>query len=302
MIAGAYALAILLALGAAIASAIHHLFIRSGTERGTPADAFFVVVSISTLSLVPVVAIAYYPDYGLTARAWVAFIAAGLVGTMCGMILLYVSIQRIGASRTTPIMASHALFATILGVLLLGETLNRMHAAGVLLMVIGIAVIARETRTENLGNLSRRELVFSLSFAFGAAIAFAWEPIFANFGFAEGTPAIVGATIKTSAAWLGYTLYLRYRNALPAVSRIRRTDLRWYVLAGIAYTLFLLGYYLGLELAPVSVVVPIVITSTLWVVVLSAFVMPQHLERVTWRLAGAASLVVIGAILVTVFA
>lgn len=302
MLSGTHTLAILLAFGSSIAVATHNLFVRGGTERGTPADAYFIVVSISTLVLVPLVALTYYPDYGLTVVAVLSFVGAGIVGALFGMMMLYVSIERIGAGRTTPIMASQALFATILGVMLLGETLNAAHAAGVVLMVIGIAVIARETSTENPDNLSRRELWLSLSFALGAAIAFGWEPIFANFGFAEGTPAMVGAAVKTTAAWLGFTLYMRYRNGLARITRIRKSDMRWYILAGIAYTLFMIGYYLGLEIAPVSVVVPIIITSTLWVVVLSALVMPQRLERVTWRLAGAATLVVIGAILVTTFA
>lgn len=302
MLSGGHILAIVLAFGASIAVATHNLFVRSGTEHGTPADAYFVVVSISTVVLVPIVGVIYYPNYGLTLVAGLSFISAGLVGALFGMLMLYVSIERIGAGRTTPIMASQALFATILGVLILGETLNAAHAAGVLLMVIGIAVIARETSTENPDNLSRRDLLFSLSFAFGAAIAFGWEPIFANFGFAEGTPAMVGAAVKTTAAWLGFTLYLRYRRGLAHLSRIRSDDLRWYMLAGIAYTLFMIGYYFGLEIAPVSLVVPIIITSTLWVVVLSALVMPQRLERVTWRLGAAATLVVIGAILVTTFA
>ena len=302
MFAGPYLVAILLAFGAAFAAASHNLFIRFGTERGTTHDAFFVVMTISTLVLVPVVLILEYPSYGVTPISWVAFLAAGLFGTLFGMICLYGGIKTIGASRTTPIVASNALVATVLGVLLLGETITWIHAVGILLIVIGIGVIGWETSHDNPDNLSRRALLLSLTLPFAAAFAFGWEPIFANFGFAEGTPATVGLAIKTAVAWAGFVVYLRLKGALPRPTSMHSSDLRWYVLAGIANTLFLLGYYLGLEIAPVNVVVPIIITNSLFVVVLSALVMPQRLERVTWRLIAAACVVVIGAMIVTAFA
>lgn len=68
------------------------------------------------LVLVPLVGIAYYPDYGLTKTSLLSFTAAGLSGTMLGRVFLYASIDRIGASRTAPIIASWALIASVLGV------------------------------------------------------------------------------------------------------------------------------------------------------------------------------------------
>lgn len=302
MLGGTYAVAILLAFGAAIAAASHNLFIRVGTDRGTIYDAFFVVMTISTLVLVPVIFLGYYPDFGLTAVSWVSFLTAGLFGTLFGMVCLYGSIERIGASRTTPIVASSALMATLLGVVLLGETVTEIHALGIVLIVVGVGAIGWETSAENPEGLSRRELLLSFTLPLAAAVAFGTEPILANYGFAEGTPAPVGLAIKTGAAWAGFVFYLRWKNALPRLGRLPSTDLRWYALAGIANTLFLIGYYIGLELAPVNVVVPIIITNALFVIVLSALFMPRRLERVTWRLVAAALVVVVGAMIVTVYA
>lgn len=294
-----HVVAILFSLGAAVAAASNQLFVRIGTEEGEAYDAVFVVMVVNLVVLVPLVLLFYYPEYGLTRRSWLSFMAAGVLGTLLGRLFLYSSIDRIGASRTSPIVSSNALVATILGVVVLGESLSLIHAVGIVLIVGGVAAIAWETSHENPDDLSRRELAIGLSIPVGAALAFGWEPIYANFGFAEGTPAPVGLVVKTVAATLGFTAYLRWRNALPDPAVFYTSNIRWFVLAGIANTLFLLGYYAALAIAPVNVVVPIIITQTLFVVVLSALVMPERLERVTWKLVAAAMTVVAGALIVT---
>lgn len=293
-------IAIFLALGSAIALASQSLFIRIGTQRGKSLNAVFVVILVNLIVLFPLVSILYYPDYGLTHVSWLSFVVAGMFGTMLGRVLKFTSISRIGASRTEPITASNALFATVLGMVLLGETLTVIHGVGVVLIVVGVAAIAWETSHENPDDLPLRELAVGLLIPLGAALAYAIEPIFANFGFDEGTPALVGLLVKTVAASLAFTLYLRWRGSLPGPAELRSNDTRWFAFAGVANTVFLLGYYGALSIAPVSVVVPIIITSTLFVVILSALFMPQRLERVTWRLAMAAATVVIGVLVITI--
>ncbi|QLG64272.1 GRP family sugar transporter [Halorarum salinum] len=294
-------LAVFLTLGAALAVAAQNLFVRKGTDGGAALDAVVVVIGVNVLVLLPSVAVLYYPDYGLTRTSWLSFAVAGLVGTLLGRVLSYTSIERIGASRTAPIVAGWALVSTVFGVVLLDETLTPVHAVGIVLVVAGILVIAWETNQENPEGLSRRELSIGLLIPVAAAFAYGLEPIFAKFGFAEGTPAAVGLVVKTAAAILGFTLYLRWRGRLPGRTVLRTRNARWFVLAGLANTAFLVGYYAALEIAPVSVVTPIVITNTLFVVALSALFMPKRLERVTPTLAVAATGVVLGVGLITAF-
>lgn len=300
MVALTAGVAVVLAIGAALAAAGNQLCIRVGTQRGHAHHAVLVVMAVNLLVLVPLAAIVYYPSYGLTPRSAVSFAAAGVLGTLLGRLSLYTSIGRIGASRTAPIVSSNALVATVLGVAVLGETLTARHAAGVLLIVAGVAAIAWETSHENPDDLSRRELAVGLAIPLVGALAFGWEPIYASFGFAEGTPAPVGVVVKTAAAALGFTLYLRWRGALPGAGLLRTSDVRWFVLAGLANTAFLLGYYVALSVAPVGVVLPLINTQTMFVVVLSALVMPERLEVVTWKLVAGALAVVVGAVLVSV--
>ncbi|MFC4440395.1 MULTISPECIES: hypothetical protein [Natrialbaceae] len=50
-----------------------------------------------------------------------------------------------------------------------------------------------------------------------------------------------------------------------------------------------------------SIVAPIVITNTLFVILLSILFMPTRLEKVTWRLVAAATVVFVGVFLITLF-
>lgn len=294
-------LAVLLALGAAVASACQSLFIRIGTDEGEVFDALLIVMIVNVVVLLPAILMVYYPEYGLTPLSWVAFLIAGLLGTLLGRLFFYMSIERIGASRTSPIVASWALVATILGVVLLDESLSAVHSVGIILVVFGVSAIAWETSQENPGNLSKRALLRGLFVPLAAALAIGLEPIFANVGFSTGTPAPVGLGIKTVFATLGFALYLHRRDAFPRRETLRSIEVRWFVAAGVANTLFLVGYYIALALAPVNVVAPVIITNTLFVVLLSAAFMPQRLETVTWRLGCAAVIVVVGVMLITAF-
>lgn len=289
-----------LAIGAAVCSAVSNLAVRKGTEHGRTYDAVLVVAVSNVAILLPIAAAVYYPDYGLTRTSLLSFVVAGVLGTLIGRALMFTSIDRIGASRTAPIIASWALISTVLGVIFLDETLSLTHGVGVVLVVTGIAVIAWKTSNDNPEDLSRRELLVGLSIPFLAAVAVGWEPIFANVGFDEGTPALVGLVIKSIAATIGIGGYLWWRGQLPTPSALDTANTRWFVVAGVTNTLFLLGYYVALTIAPVNVVSPLVVTNTLFVVVLSALFMPERLERVSWQIVAAALVVVTGVVLITV--
>lgn len=292
-------LGVALALLAALALAGQAVFIRLGTERGTSGDALVVVLATNVVAFVPLAAAAAYPDYGLTPRAVAAFVAAGIVGTLLGRAFFYAGIERIGASRAEPIKASMPLHSAVLAVLLLGETLTPVHLAGILLVVAGVAIISWESANSR-ATLDAEGLPYrSLALPLVGAFLFGVEPVFAKVGLAEGTPVLVGLSIKTVSAGLGFVAYLWWRGALPSRSQLVDGDLHWTVAAGVANTGFLLAYYTALGVAPVVLVVPIMQTSPLVVAGVSVLFL-QRLEHVTPRLVAGSLVVVAGAVTVTV--
>ena len=287
----------LAALAAALL-AVQNLSIRLATDGGSVGDAVVVVMVTNLVLVVPPAAIIYYPEYGLSWGGTGAFAAAGVVGLLLGRICLYAGIGAIGASRTTPVVSASTLVSTVLAVWLLGESLTVAHVVGIVLIVGGVAVISWVTAADDGSGPSLREVGLSLLFPLAAALFIGIEPILVRIGLDLGTPILVGLAVMMTAAFVSYVAYRKLRGA--AFARLtQRTHLRWYLLAGVASTAGLVAYFAALESAPVVLVIPIIHTAPLVVIALSAVLLPRRLERVTWPLVAAATVVVIGASLVS---
>jgi len=286
-----------LAVAAALFLAVQVVCVRVGTDSGRSNDALIVVLLVNVAVFVPVALVAGYPDYRITTRALVAFAAAGLVGTMLGRAFEYAGIERIGASRSEPIKASQPLHAALLAVFLLGETLTELGALGIVLVVVGIGFVSWESASSRAGFEAVPWSYLALPLA--SAFLYGVEPIFAKFGFAEGTSIYVGLGIKTVTATVAFYAYLRYRDALPGSVALRSGNTKWYLAAGLANSAFLLSYYAALAVAPVVLVQPVLQTSPLFVIGLSVLFL-RRLERVTLRLVLAAAVVAVGAGLVSI--
>lgn len=288
-----------LALLAAVAISTSVLCVRVGADLGASTDAVIVVLLLNVLIVLPLAFLFEAPISAVADPDPVAiasFAMAGLVGTLIGRMFYYASIDRVGASRSEPIKASQPIYATIIAVLLLGETLTAEHFVGILLVVGGVGAISWETASNSRETSGH---AYDLLFLFAASFFYGVEPVFAKVGFETGTSVLVGLSIKTVVATVGFLGYVWWRNAMPGWSNIFSNSLHWYVLAGIGNTTFLLAYYAALEIAPVVLVVPIMQISPLIVAVLS-FAFLKRLENVTLPLVLSAVVVVVGAVLVSV--
>lgn len=297
---GAPGFGIALAVLAAAMLASQAVFVRVGTRAGSVVEALLVVLLTNLVLIALPTLVRFYPDYQLTSVSVAVFVGAGLTGTVLARSLYYLSIDRLGASRTEPIKSSQPLHATVVAVLVLGERVGVPHFLGILAIIVGIGVLSLETTDgpalPDTEQLRPRDLLLPL----GAAFFFGVEPTFVKLGFQEGTPILVGLSLKILAATTGFVLYLRVTRALPSVENLVRHTDRWFLLAGVVNSVFLYAYFAALDVAPVVVVVPIVQSSPLLVAGIS-YVFLTDVERVTRRTATATVLVVLGAVTITLF-
>jgi len=294
-------LGVLLAGLAAVGFAGQFLCIRLGTDDGEVSDAVLVVLFCNVGFVVPPVLVLYPPPYAalFTPTSVLSFAAAGVAGMLIARVLMFESIERIGANLTSPVISANVLFATVFAVVLLGERVTGLLLAGIVLVVVGIAVVSWETAAETGNGGSLRETGAALALPLGAALCIGIEPIFVSVGLAEGTAILPGLAVMASAGTVGYVGYLAWSGSLGPVPVWRRST-AWYVGGGISTTLAFVAYFAALELAPVVVVMPLLQLTPLLVVALSALFLPRRLERVTWRVGVAAAVVVVGATLVSV--
>lgn len=293
---------IVLSVFGTVAWAGHYLFIRVGLDNGNVTNAVTVAMLINLIVFVPVVLVWYYPEYGLTPLALAMFVLAGVGSGLFGRLSQFLSTQRVGASRTSPIVASAGLFSTLLAVVVLEERLTSLHFAGILLIVVGVMITSWETSRDPDRERSLRDLGPALALPLIAAFFYGIEPIWVKIGLAEGTPFVVGMAVMILSALVGFFGYRLYVGSPPVRSVTADPGARWYVAAALAGSVAWVAYFAALDLAPVVVVIPIFDSVPLLVVAFSALFMPSHLERVTWRVWAASVAVVIGAVIVTLSA
>ena len=295
-----WALGALFATLGAVGFAGQFLCIRLGTVDGEVNDAVLVVLCCNVALVVPPVIVLYEPPYTdlFTLTSFVAFAAAGIAGMFVARLLMFESIKEIGASLTSPVVASNVLFATLFAVVFLGERLTAIHFLGIVLVVAGLAVVSWETAASSDAEQSIRETGATLFLPLGAAVCIGIEPIFVSVGLVEGTAILPGIAVMAGVATIGYVGYLVWRGSLRRV-RLRSASTGWYVAGGISTTIGFLAYFAALEVAPVVLVMPLLQLTPLLVVVLSLLFLPRSLEHVTWRVGASALVVVVGATVVS---
>lgn len=280
---------------AAVAITVQSLAVRLASGRRSVAEIAAVIFALNLLVLVPVAAVAEYPHYGVTPAALAAFATAGLLGSLVARLCYFVGIARIGASRTEPLKALFPVVAVAGAVLVLGESVTAHLLAGLALVLAGTTAVVLEARDSPVtptGRRLRTDVLFPLAAAFFLGV----DPVFTKLGLAEGTPAVVGVTLRVAAGAAGFALYVTVRGDRDTVWPTGGLD-RWLVTAGLANTAYLLAYYAALARTPVAVVTPVLGTSTL-LVVAAAAVFLQDDERVTWTLGAATLVVVLGIALI----
>lgn len=103
---------------------------------------------LSSLALAVVVTLAWQAQelMAVSKAALFWFALVGLMNYVLGRFFLYQGIERIGASRSSPIVGSSPLFAMVLAVIFLGESPTPAIIAGALTVVAGLYLITSEER------------------------------------------------------------------------------------------------------------------------------------------------------------
>ena len=254
----------------------------------------FVVASLATadlhlLSTAPLISLIY-------------FAIAGLFHFVAGWTFLNASQKRIGASRTSPLIGTNPLFATILAAVTLSEIPSGLQLVGIIVIVLGAYFVSREPDESMQVKDGRQSLsaIWQASYlGLSAALCWAISPIFIRFGL-QGLPSpLLGVTVGVSASAIGYGVILLWQRERWHSVPITREVWMFKLLAGFLVGLSTWMRWIALDLAPVAVVLALTMISTPLVLLLSPIVSGRHLERVTVTLWVGAILILGGALLLT---
>jgi drug/metabolite transporter (DMT)-like permease len=227
----------------------------------------------------------------IPAGALANFAVAGMVHFFVGWTLLNASQKRLGAARTSPLIATTPLFGAVIAAITLGETPSVVTVIGIATIVAGVYVVALGRRGTR--SMRWRDSVYGL----GTATCWAISPIFIRRGLERFDRPLAGVTIGVLAAVAvyGVAMLIRGRHATPTASA-SRTAMTWKLGAGVLVGFSTWTRWYAFSLAPVAVVLGLALLSVPTVMVMAPLLVGRDHERVTRPVVMGASLVVAGAL------
>ncbi len=134
-----------MALTAAMGFGAAAVFARIGLQYMRPTTGAFVSLLIGIAITLTLALVFHFDDIlALSGIAFIWFLITGTLNFPLGRLLNFTSVNKIGVSRSAPIIGAAPLFSGILGVTVGGESMNLFIFTGTLVIIGGIAMIVSQ--------------------------------------------------------------------------------------------------------------------------------------------------------------
>ena len=229
------------------------------------------------------------------ASAWglAAFVLAGLVHFFVGWTALNLSQARIGAARTSPLIATSPLFGLVFAAIFFADLPAPLALGGIALMIVGAYIVSDPGG-------GRRATIADSGFALTTACAWALGSILTVEGLDELDSPLLGVTVGIFAAALAFGALLAVSGTPLRGGLGERDALSLKLTAGVVVGLATWIRWLALDDAAVAVVLALQLLTVPVVLVLSPLISGRHIEVVTAKTWFGAALVVLGSLVLIV--
>ena len=141
------ALALLFGFMAALGFGSSTVLARLGLQRLSPAAGVFISLCAGWVFTFALVLGLHASDvFSLPPMAFLWFFIFALITFPLARLLSYTAINLAGASRSSPMLTASPIFATLLAMIALGEKPNLLIVLGILVTVLGMALILSDRR------------------------------------------------------------------------------------------------------------------------------------------------------------
>jgi drug/metabolite transporter (DMT)-like permease len=183
---------------------------------------------------------------GIPAESLGYFAVAGLLHFFLGWTTLAKSQKRIGAARTSPLIATSPVFGVVIALLLYGTVPGPMGLTGIAITVVGAIIVSDP-------GAGQRASFADSSFGLTTSAAWALSAVSTVAGLRGFADPLLGVTVGMATAALAYGLSLLL-GARSWTWSLGREAWRLKVAAGVVVALATWWRWLGLADAPVGVV------------------------------------------------
>jgi uncharacterized membrane protein len=229
-------------------------------------------------------------------KANVAFVVAGVFAPALVRWIFFSSMNRVGASISSSILATIPAFAAVIAVTFLGESLTVPMGFGLMLIVCGIVVFQRDLNDNGAERgIRKRDLALPLLGAVVGSIAINLRKL----GLQTVDSPVLGAVLGFSSALVVYLLIIAVSPAMRRGFRFKMRDMPFFLAGGLSLAAGWLCIFYALLHGPVVLVAPLAGLYPIIVLVLSVFLL-KDVERVTSKTVIGCCIVMAGVLLVTV--
>jgi drug/metabolite transporter (DMT)-like permease len=221
-----------------------------------------------------------------TPTTWLWLSISGLIGFVLGDLFLFQSYLLIGVRVAMVIMASSPIFAALLGFLLFGEKLTLLSFAGMLITILGIALVVflrsggREDKdTTKLTELPLKGLLYAFIGAFGQATGL----ILSKLGMGADFSPLAATQIRLIAGLAGFlVLYAIGNRWSEAKTALKNPGAMGFITMGAFF-----GPFMGVSFSLIAVQATKAAIASTIMALLPVMIIPfsvwLYKERVTFR-------------------
>jgi uncharacterized membrane protein len=235
------------------------------------------------------------PAYHLNSASIIYFIVAGIFSPALVRWLYFISLDRIGASVSSSILATGPAFTAIMALVFLKEKITPQIGLGIIIVIAGIVIFERDMNNKKqIGKRNRKDLIFPLL----AAFLFSFAVVARKMGLNILDSPILGVTVGFGTSLVFYAGMCLVSKKLRASISIASKDLPYFLGSGIFLTSAWLVMFYALSIGDAIIVTPLANLHPLVVLVLSYFFLGD-IEKITKGILAGVGVVVVGVLLIT---
>ncbi|WP_020656481.1 DMT family transporter [Massilia niastensis] len=246
------------------------------------------------------------PQPGPASLLW--FAAAGVLTMFIGRVFLFASVQHLGAVRASAVKRLNPVFSILLGVLVLGESIDSFTAIGMVLIFSSFAVLVRHSLQAAGAARAAREAppaswqdrLKSLGFFYGpvSALAYAVGYVARKQGLTLTPDAAFGTMVGALVGALVFVIAARFVDSYRTSLRAAFTCFNpWLLAAGVLSSAGQLLYFAALSHTTISRVA-LVSSMEVFVTIFLSVIILRKTEQLNAATLQAAGLGVAGTVLI----
>ena len=234
----------------AVSTGTFSIIVRQGRHHGNAYTGVLIGLIVSIPILVFLCFLAWKPHWW-SLKALFLLSIAGFLGPAVGRVLYFSGIHYLGVSRAMPLTSTMPLFASVFGVLLLGERPGPFIWLGTMLIVSGCISITYKKNNDSSWNRSYIWIPFL------AVLSLSLSHVFRKTGVRIVDSPLLAITIMSISGLFFLVLFSRF---LPYSQRPNLTSMqawKFYTFSGLLNTASVFFHFVGLNYGDLSIVTPL---------------------------------------------